>query len=257
MWIASQALACTTPVPNASLGAMHSRWVERSAQGATLVRESGNLSTWGVQVSTLCDGWALTGSGSFANGTRGYEGLSSRGAPLTTSSNIHDLAWSALAMRAVDERTSWGARVSYREIRRHIANAGAVLGYPETFHIWQAGLRAQHQLWASPEWQLQVHGEVGGGPGGRLDLQLPSADPVQLKLGHSTYVQLGVIAKSTSTDDTAPGWGWQARLRYRADRVQAGPASALFRNGVLVGGATQPATHILGLALDASLSYRF
>lgn len=234
-----------------------SRWAERDAQGRTLVREHGSLATVEVSATTECAGFQVSGSGTLAHGGRGYDGQSSRGAPLQTTSQIDDRHWAVEVMRPVNDRTALGARLGYREIHRDIADAGPVLGYPEVFRFWQAGLIARHELWATPAWRLAVSGEWGGGPAGRLDLRLPTADPARIRLGASRYAAASLALRSAGADSGAPGWRWQVALNYRHERLEAGEPAALFRNGVLVGGAVQPATRINSLRVVAGARYRF
>lgn len=254
---ASAAPACTAPALGATMGAATSRWHEQDAQGRTLVRERGHLPTMELRATTVCDGWTLAGRAALASGRRGYDGVDSRGAALHTHSELQDVHLTIDLLRAVTPDTAVGLRLGQREIRRDIRGTGTVLGYPERFRYAQLALGAQHRWRLTPSLQLGMEAWLGGGPGGHMDLQLPTADAARLTLGTSRTAQATLRLESASNADETARWHWGAELGWRHERLRAGPVTTLVRNGVPVGGAAQPATRLSQLSLQATLRRQF
>lgn len=254
---AGAAQACTAPTLGAAMGVATSRWQEQDAQGRTLVRERGNLPTLEMRATTACEGWTLAGRAALASGRRGYDGVDSRGAALHTHSDLHDLQLSIDLLRTVAPDTAVGLRLVQREIRRDIRGTGTVLGYPERFRYAQLALGAQHRWRLTPSLQLGVTAWLGGGPGGHMDLRLPTADAARLSLGASRTAQATLRLGNTPAADAADRWQWGAELGWRHERLRAGPVTTLVRNGVPVGGAAQPATKLSQLSLQATLGRQF
>jgi hypothetical protein len=243
---------CTPPAWVLAAGAEHSDWQERDAAGRALLREQGTLATLVLDLGFGCRGVDWRVALGYAQGRRAYQGLSSTGAAVATASGIerHTLALGGLL--PLGGRWSTGARVGYRQLRRDIADAGAVLGYAERFTDWQAAVALRRDVDLGSALVLGAELWLGGGPPGRVALQLPHTDPAVLPLGASRLLEFGLVLRASTATAALPRWS--ARLNYRRERFAAGPAQALWHNGVLAGGALQPLTHrsALGLQLGAS-----
>lgn len=239
------------------MGVASSRWHEQDAQGRTLVRERGQLPTLGLQASTTCGAWTFAGHAALTGGQRGYDGVDSRGAALHTHSDLHDLHLTMDLLRAITPDAAVGVRLGHREIRRDIRGTGSVLGYPERFRYAQVALGARHVWRLTPALQLGVSGWLGGGPGGHMDLRLPTADAARLTLGASRYAQATLRLENTPGADAPPQWHWGVELDWRHERLRGGPVTTLVRNGAPVGGAAQPATRLSQLSLQATLRRPF
>lgn len=242
-------VACAPPGWSAGAGIEHSRWQEFDASGRRLVREQGSLATLALGLDVQCQGWAWQVALARGQGRRGYDGLSSGHAPLRTSSGIERHTVEYAARMAVAADWSAGARLAYRQLDRDIAGAGAVRGYAERFSDGQLALGLHHLQALGAALQLGTEVWLGGGPAGRLALQLPHADAAVLRLGRSRLLELGLSLRGAGPATATPGW--RAQLVYRRERFGAGPAQALWRNGVPVGGAAQPATQREALSLQA------
>ena len=139
---------------------------------------------------------------------------------------------------------------------RDIAGQGNVLGYPERFAYWQAALGARYQAVLGARVRLTASAWLGGGPGGRVKLDLPRADPVTLNLGSSRLLALGLELEGGEAA-TQAGWSWQAGVSYRREQTSAGPAKTLVRNGIPVGAALQPRFVQRHWGGTARVTYRF
>lgn len=246
---ASSAQACTGWTAGAALGTLASTWQEHAEQGQRLVRERGRLVRAQVSAEAACLGWAWRASAEQARGSRGYDGVSTTGTPILTGSRIRQSALGLDAMRALWPQTDLGLQAALHQTQRDIASAGLVQGYPETFSHLQLAVGAR-QRWATEGGgQLQLEGWWGASPWGRLQLDLPNADPTSLPLGQGRRWR----ALAAWQAPLADGWSW--RLQVQAEHIawQRGPSRALRRGDVVVGGAWQPATR--QSAWDVSLGW--
>ena len=260
---AASALLCAAPGPasagcgppgwSLAAGAEHSRWQEFDAQGRPLLLEQGPLATLALALAADCAGvdWRLVVV--LAAGRRDYEGWSSNGAPLATSSRVERMALGLGALAPLVGAWSAGLRLGGRQLEREIASAGAVTGYAERFSDWKAAVGLRHERAVGASWRGAAELWLGGGPGGRLALQLPHADAALLRLGPSRLLEARLALHAAGPGVMPAGWGLQ--WVYRREHFAAGPAQALLRQGLRVGGAAQPATRESALGLQASLAW--
>jgi hypothetical protein len=130
-----------------------------------------------------------------------------------------------------------------------------VLGYPERFTYLQLALGARYQAALGERVRLTASGWIGGGPGGRVEIDLPRADPVSLSLGANRLLELSL--QLDSGESVQPGWSWQAGVAYRREHTGAGTPKVITRNGVPVGVALQPRFVQQHLLTTVGASYRF
>lgn len=248
---------CGAPSLGALAGVERSQWQELGAQGQSLLREQGTLTTTGLQLTGQCSALEWSAHWTLSRGERDYDGRTSTGAPLQTHSRLQAQHLALQTWLPVHADWSLGAQLGYRHIERDIASQGAVLGYPERFGYWQAALGARYQAALGERLQLAVAGWAGGGPGGRVRVDLPRADPVTLPLGASRWWALGVELGSPAAIAAQPGWSWQLGLAYRHERIATGDPRPLVRNGVAVGSALQPRIVQRHWGGSAGMTYRF
>lgn len=248
---------CGAPALGALAGVERSQWQEFSAQGQALLREQGTLKVAGLQLAGRCRTLDWSAHWTLSRGERDYDGRTSTGVRLQTHSRLEAQHFALQAWLPLHSDWSLGAQWGYRDVQRDIASQGNVLGYPERFGYWQAALGARYQTALTERVQLAVSGWAGGGPGGRVRVDLPRADPVTLPLGASRLWALGVELGSPAATLAQPGWSWQLGLAYRHERTSAGDARTLVRNGLAVGAALQPRTVQRHLGGSAGLTYRF
>ncbi len=249
------ASACDTPAVAALAGVERSHWEEFDAQGASLVRERGTLNVAGLQAVGRCGEVDWAAQWSRSQGQRSYDGVTTTQVPLQTHSQLRAQALSVAAWLPLGEGWAAGSQLGYRQIQRDIAGTGRVLGYPERFDYLQAALGVRYRAALGERVRLTASGWLGGGPGGRVRVDLPRADPVTLPLGSSRL--LAVSLQLDGGEQLEAGWSWQAGVAYRREQTGAGAARALSRNGVSVGAALQPRIVQQHLGATASVAYRF
>ena len=248
---------CSAPTLGALAGAERSQWEEFNAQGRSLLREQGTLKTVGLQLAGQCRTLDWAAHWTLGRGDRDYDGMTNTGAPFQTHSRLQAQQLALQGWLPVQAGWALGAQLSYRHIQRDIAGQGSVLGYPERFGYWQAALGARYQRVLTEQLQLTVSGWAGGGPGGRVRVDLPRADQVTLPLGSSRLLALGVELGSPTAALVQPGWSWQLGVAYRHERIGAGDPRTLVRNGLPVGSALQPRIVQRHLGASAGATYRF
>ena len=253
---AAVAMDCGTPQLGALAGAERSQWEELDAQGNSLVRERGTLKVVGLQADGTCRTVDWSAHWTLSRGGRDYDGLTSTQAPFQTQSRLQAQHLAVQAWLPVRAGWSVGSQWGYRHIERDIAGKGNVLGYPERFGYWQAALGARYQAALGEQVRLTASAWLGGGPRGRVKLDLPRADPVTLRLGSSRLLALGLELDGGETA-TQSGWSWQAGVSYRREQNNAGPSQTLIRNGIPVGAASQPRFVQRHWGGTARVTYRF
>jgi len=250
--------ACLAPDWALDGGALHSRWQEHATDGRRLVAERGDLALLAARAGLQCAGLRWQASLGWSAGRRAYQGQSTTGLPLASHSTVRNLQWQVSALAPLGQGTAWwaGAEAGQAVVWRRIATAGAVLGYPERFDQWQAAALLVHRRALAPGLGLQATLALGGGPPGRLHLQLPIADPALLHLGSSSLARLELALQGgplAVPGGSAPAWA--VRLQWQQQRTGAGPAATLWRHGLPVGGAAQPAFRQGALGLQAGLQW--
>lgn len=250
-------LDCSGFALGAEVGTTRSVWEENSALGLLLVRERGTLRRMAITAEENCALWQWRLTLARSTGARAYDGVSNTSAPVQTQSALIITDTSAQAWTPAVSGWSGGLRLNHRKIDRTIAGTGRVLGYPERFSYWQAAAGLRQELALGPDLVVSGDAWLGGGPGGKMALQLPNADATELTLGSSRVAEIGLQIGSASGVPNRTGWSWHARMDYQWQHMAAGPARALMRNGIPVGGAAQPATRQLTTGLGAGVQYRF
>lgn len=252
---AAAASACDTPALGTLIGVERSRWEELDAQGKSLVRERGTLKFAGLQASGRCGALDWTAQWTRSQGERNYDGMTTTQAPLQTQSQLRIQALILAAWLPVTQGWAVGAQLGHRQIQRDIASKGIVLGYPERFDYLQAALGVRHQAALADGLRLTSSGWIGAGPGGRVRVDLPRADPVTLPLGRNRLLALSLQLDGGETVQF--GWSWQAGVGYRREQISAGTPEVIGRNGVTVGAALQPRVVQQHLSTTAMLTYHF
>lgn len=257
MAFADTATDCGAPTLGAMAGAERSQWQEFNPQGKSLLREQGTLKRLGLQLAGQCRTVDWSAQWTLSQGHRDYDGITNTGAAFQTHSRLQAQHLALQAWLPVRSGWSLGTQLGYRHIERDIASQGRVLGYPERLGYWQAALGARYQAALGERLQLAVAGWAGGGPGGRVRVDLPRADPVTLPLGASRLLALGVELGSPAAALAQPGWTWQVGMSYRHERIDAGESRTLVRNGLPVGSALQPRIVQRHLGATAGATFRF
>jgi len=252
---AVRAGACDALALGTLAGAERSRWEEFDARGGSLVRERGTLAMAGLRAGGHCSALDWEAAFSRSQGTRGYDGVSSTQQALQTHSRLRVQALELSAWRPLGAGWALGAQLGHHQVRRDIAGSGPVLGYAERFDAAQAALGARYQAALGAGLRLTASGWLGGGPGGRVKVDLPNAEPAVLPLGSSRLAALALQLEGG--EPAQAGWSWQAALAYRFEESRAGAARPLLRNGVPVGAALQPRTVQQHLGASAAAVYRF
>lgn len=247
---------CGAPRLGALAGAERSQWEEFDARGRSLVREQGILKVIGLQVAGQCHTLDWSAHWTLSRGERDYDGLTSTQASFQTHSRLQAQHLAVQAWLPLNAGWSMGSQLGYRHIERDIAGKGNVLGYPERFGYWQAALGTRYQAALGERLHLTASVWLGGGPRGRVKLDLPNADPVTLNLGSSRMLALGLELEGGEAT-TQPGWSWQTGVSYRREQTSAGTSKVLVRNGIPVGAALQPRFVQHHWGGTARVTYRF
>lgn len=262
------ALDCGTPTLGLGAGREHSHWVERDAQGATVLTERGWLDRIALAAGGPCGAATWEAQWARSQGTRHYDGQTQTGTPVQTSSHLRVDAFTLVGWLPVgtftqanrqdtDPAWGWGARLGWRQTDRRIASTPTALGYPERFRAWQLALGARWRVHEASGWRLTATGWAGGGPRGTAQVSLPRADPLTLPLGHNRLLALGLQLGSGARNERAGAWSWQLRLESQLETTAAGAARVVTRNGVPVAVAWMPEIRQRQTVWSAELNRRF
>lgn len=248
---------CSAPEIGAVAGADQSRWYEYGAQGARLVKEDGRLWRTGIRAALSCATLEWSFDWLHNAGRRDYEGFTNTRVPVRTVTHIDADELSLAVLHPFTAGATAGLRLGLSDIDRTIESTGLAVGYPERFRYWSAAVGGRY-TWALGEGLgAAVHGWVGGGPAGRLRVDLPGADPAELRLGSSRLLEMGIRIGSGSPRSRSGGWSWAAGLTFRDETMRAGEPQVLRVGSVPVGVAAQPRTTQRTLALFAIASFAF
>ncbi|WP_367066785.1 hypothetical protein [Oryzisolibacter sp. LB2S] len=247
---------CTTPNLGAVAGVERSHWTERDASSRVLVRERGTLRMAGLQTSGTCADMDWLAQWTLARGQRDYDGWTNTHTPFQSHSSLQAQRLSLQAWLPLHAGWSTGPLLTYTAIARDIAGQGNVLGYPERFRYFQAAIGARFQTALTPDARLTASIWLGGGPRGRVKIDLPRFDPATLSLGRSHMLALAVALEGGAATDQ-PGWSWRGDLTYRYEQINAGNARTLTRNGTPSGTALQPRSEQRHWGANVGVTYRF
>ncbi|MCV2371161.1 hypothetical protein [Roseateles oligotrophus] len=254
LWANSAHAACGLDALAMSAGAHDSQWTEHDAEGRRLLREHGQLPEATLTVGGACGSWSADLSWRHSAGRRDYQGLSNHGASVQTHSRLRINEWSLSVQRPLFDGLKLGMRMQHQQTRRELATTGAVLGYPEQHGHWiyALGLLSEGAAWGESRWRLGAW--LGGGPSGRVRIALPIADETTLRTGAMRQSELQLQWLSAPW---AEAWRASLGLRWREERVGAGAASTLWRQGVAVGGALQPRHDLRSAGVEAGVQRSF
>lgn len=255
-WPTACRAGCSAPLLRAVVGAERSGWSEYGAQGGQLVDEEGRLSRSGVQATLVCAPlqWQLDWYHSW--GARDYQGLASTGASVRTVSHIRADEVSLALMHGVGAGAV-GLRLSYENIGRTIDGTPSVSGYPERFRYWAAALGGRYTVRVTDRLAISADAWAGGGPGGTVWVDLPRADPAELRLGSSRLLEAGLRIELGRPASSAAGWSWALGLRLRDEAMRAGEPQVVRSAGIPVGVALQPRTEQRTMGVYATGAYTF
>lgn len=225
------------------VGFVRSSWKESVFSGSKEVRELGTFPSMDIRLYGSGLGGACDLNVGFAGGDRSYDGWSSRGAPVQTSSDVGMARIGAACWRDVGSLGALGLRTDVQAVSRRIGNAGAVKGYDERFVDVLAlmGLRRQWRSDRDDLWKLEVW--LGAGPPGRMRLVLPGYEAATLKLGSSRIMEAAIVwtSRPLGASQESP-WRAQLAASYGWKRTAAGPQTPIQRNGRVAAQAAQPQT---------------
>lgn len=238
--IAPAALCCGLAVQAPAVRALdlavsqqQQSWREWSSDGRRLVDESGPLRGLSAAQRWSAGETLTLGFSAGAHwGRRDYDGVSSRGQPVQTRSDI------AQQMLRVDGSMAvWGsawqptAALEFWQWSRRLRGTDTAAGYPERYRQGLAllGLRTSVDPAA---WLARA--ELAWGDGGRNRVALPGRDEASLPLGRVQGWRLQA---------RSPAWqGWWIGAGLERLGFAAGESRAITLQGVTVQSANQPRT---------------
>ncbi len=218
------------------------------------MREQGVLTGAAAAASWQCGNTTLLGTLTHVEGTRAYDGQTNRQTPLSTTTRARTDEFMFTGWIPVAPRWELGGQLRYQDTLRDIASTPMALGYPERFAYWQGALGARFQAEVPLALSVRLSGWAGAGPRGRLNVRLPQSDPLTLPLGSSMLAQVRIELAPSQGEATA--WQWQVHATYTRDLLRAGPVRGVTRNGIVLGGASQPRTLQQQAGVGVTLAYR-
>lgn len=252
----AQSASCNAPALGIVAGAERSHWKEVDAEGRVLVREGGTLPMAGLRLEGQCPSVDWSAQWMLSHGDRGYDGLTNTQTPFQSQSKLQAQRLSAQVWLPVGAGWSVGSQLAYVGMDRSIEGRGNVRGYPERFSYLQAALGARYQAALSAQTRWAASLWLGGGPGGRVRVELPRFDPRTLPLGSSRMLTIAVELQGGAARNQ-PGWSWQSSLSYRYEQTDAGDARILTRNALPAGVALQPRFDQRHFGVTLGANYHF
>jgi hypothetical protein len=235
--IGSHAIACDHSGIEFHTGLVNQVWKEYSRSGTVVVREDGAVLSHGLRGWSSCETGRLVFELDYFGGQRDYDGATSRGATHRTLVQIEGLD---LRIGQDFELSLFGLgwRINASRFRREIESRGPVAGYPE--HYTRFGLTGvvRKSFYANHHFDLSAQARLGAS-WSRLDVDLPFADPAELRIPVSTFygVALDFTTKSLFEDR---GFKVFVRAELLVDRFRESHVATVFRDGFAVGAIRHP-----------------
>jgi hypothetical protein len=234
----------------------HSEWQERDSGGARLVSERGDLpGLWlrarrDVSWSDRLRG-AVSVRASFWRGERDYDGQTSRGQLVATTTSVRQSDAHIEAELALTGTLAATASLAPTQVHRDLRATAQALGYPERWRwtLAMAGLRWRPR---HANGDVVLHAAWGRPLDAQITVWLPERDRMRLRpaAGDAWHVELEWrhrMPGGAGIDQWLALTGGWRRLDFGA----SAPATVT-SGGVVVGAAAQPATRLqdrqLGLA---------
>ena len=234
-----------------------SRWLERSAAGATLLTEHGPLTGLSLGWHEPFDGFSARLGWQGVRGVRSYDGQTMSGTPVATGVDLQEDRLE-LALRA-PLASDWtlGLQIEPTQLRRHLRSTATASGYPERWRwtLLQVDLAGHRAVDSGVElaWRLGYGALLAP----RVVATFPGRDPVTLVPSRGRQVSASLDASGPLMLAPASAWRWQCGLAWSAHRFDASGVSAVTSNGTLSGGAVQPETELRDLTLRLGVSARW
>lgn len=205
------------------------------------MREAGALRSLEGLVSAACGGTDWQVAWRREEGAREYRGLTNLGRQVESKSDIVSdevevsASWPFLILSR--NGVTAGVGVALRRTSRDLNSVGNIRGYPETLTTATPLVSVKLAWRPGNSWVMDTALRVGIGLPGRLKVDLPRADPADLRtgLGSSWQIRQRVLRSSLSPH----GQVWLEVLAG-ATSTRAGEAAPIYRNGVVVGSVSQP-----------------
>lgn len=228
-----------------SAGLMDRRLSERTANGATLVLETGPVAQVQVQLQR-----ALGSGGAFAlratgiGGDLHYDGQTQAGVPLaTTTRHVEgglDVLWRPWQPQAWGEAWLSGGWLGNR---RHIYGTPTAGGLLETSHALLFGARWRSPALAARDWR--VHVEVEGRVGSYHRLYVDYQGLLDASTLRGAQRRQGVLRVHAAP----PASAWEWTLELNNVWQGASDPEPVYRAGVLFGTVRQPELSVRDLGL--------
>jgi hypothetical protein len=229
-----------------------SQWREFSVTGQVLVHESGHLKGKSLNTTYLCAPWRMHGQVAVLQGTRAYQGQTSGGRAVVSRSSIRQQEGKLLVFHELADAWQLGGQLNRQILKRDIASASGVQGYPEHFDWTSLSMGLQWQPRLGPgQWTLTAW--VGKSVDTRLRVTLPGRDTTSMSPGASQHRTLAANWRAQLT----PAWYLQANVDYRRIDMDLGETAVIRRNGLPVGAAHQPQSQLTDRAAAVHLGYSF
>lgn len=245
--------AAALPGLQARATAVHSDWREFADGGARLLRERGTLGGVVLGLDGHCGATAWRLDLAQAEGRRHYEGRSNLGRQVVSTAAVVDRTAGLLLQREFAPlQLSLG--VTWRQTRRALASVGAVQGYVEHYRFAEAqlGLGRVFAGEGGQAWRLDA--QAGWAPAGRVRVDRPGRDRLQLDTGETWLLGLRLGWSSPATA-LSPRASWQVVVDATRRDTGAGPYQAVRQQGALVGTARQPRIRVDTAGLQLGLHW--
>ncbi len=245
---------CTQRTLQWQTGQLTSRsdWHERDSTGRQLVHENGLLHGAELAAALQCTDWQFSATLAQLRGTRWYDGQTSTGVPAISTSQVRRVDGHLQAGLNVTAEWQLLGRVTQVTLLRDVASVASASGFAERFHWTLLALGTQWSSAAAPG-QLSLSAWLGTAIRPRMTMDLPGRDQTALQLGAIHQFDLGAGWRAP----LAPGWHWQAGLRYRRAEMRQGEPAVITRSGTPVGVAYQPAASLLERVAMIGIGYDF
>jgi hypothetical protein len=229
-----------------------SDWSEFDTSGRKLVHESGKLHGPELSFGLRCADWEFLALASQLDGSRMYDGQTSTGVPIISSSEVRQRKSYLQAGFNLADTWQMGGRLSSNTIWRELASAGGASGYAELYYWTTIALGTQWETGLGRN-RFKLAAWFGRPVMSTMELTLPGRDQATLKLGSMNQAEFAAGWRTP----IHPSWYLEADVQYRRTAIGQGEDAVITRGGMPVAVAHQPQTLLVDVPVAVRIGYDF
>lgn len=236
-------------------GILGSKWQENLSGSSRHVYERAKLPISAVELIRDTDKNLVKFQLKASSGKRGYEGWTSTGQPITSTSDVDIFDIQVEYQWKISPDLSWGFHVEHENFSRQLNGVSNVKGYIENYMGFSLLVGASKIIHFSDGNSLNLSVWYGGGEGHRMKLTLVPYDPSTVKLGSTRKMDVSATWKSPLIRNDQSKWDFIGQLAVTRTDTGQSEVGALRYQGRTAGTFIQPNTESSSWRVSVGLAH--